>query len=256
MDRKKLQSLFSELDSTLIGSFCDDIELCEQIDYPVYTKYFYPPQFWSRLENINEGVNFETIGLNDSCEKRMIGIIPKEFDRNFLEFPVKYFKITNNSKFKELEHKHFLGTIMSLGIKREILGDLIVKNGVCYGIINEELFDFLIDNLKEIGKTPVNIEKINFHEIPESEFMDIIESVASMRFDVIVSALGNFSRNDGSEKIEAGEVLLNYGVEKEKSKIIKEKDIISIRKKGKFIIESILGESKKGKIRILAKKFS
>lgn len=256
MDRKKLQSLFSEIDSTLIGSFCDDIELCQQIDYPVYTKYFYPPQFWSRLNNINEGVEFETVGLNDSCEKRMIGIIPKDFDREFLEFPVKYFKIINSSKFKELEHKHFLGTIMSLGIKREILGDLIVKNGVCYGIINEELFDFLVDNLKEIGKTPVKIEEIKFQEIPESEFIDIVESVASMRFDVIVSALGNFSRNDGSEKIEAGEVLLNYGVEKEKSRVIKEKDIISIRKKGKFIIESILGETKKGKTRILAKKFS
>lgn len=256
MDRKKLQSLFSEIDSTLIGSFCDDIELCQQIDYPVYTKYFYPPQFWSRLNNINEGVEFETVGLNDSCEKRMIGIIPKDFDREFLEFPVKYFKIINSSKFKELEHKHFLGTIMSLGIKREILGDLTVKNGVCYGIINEELFDFLVDNLKEIGKTPVKIEEIKFQEIPESEFIDIVESVASMRFDVIVSALGNFSRNDGSEKIEAGEVLLNYGVEKEKSRVIKEKDIISIRKKGKFIIESILGETKKGKTRILAKKFS
>lgn len=256
MDRKKLQSLFSEIDSTLIGSFCDDIELCQQIDYPVYTKYFYPPQFWSRLNNINEGVEFETVGLNDSCEKRMIGIIPKDFDREFLEFPVKYFKIINSSKFKELEHKHFLGTIMSLGIKREILGDLTVKNGVCYGIINEELFDFLVDNLKEIGKIPVKIEEIKFQEIPESEFIDIVESVASMRFDVIVSALGNFSRNDGSEKIEAGEVLLNYGVEKEKSRVIKEKDIISIRKKGKFIIESILGETKKGKTRILAKKFS
>lgn len=256
MDRKKLQSLFSEIDSTLIGGFCDDIELCQQIDYPVYTKYFYPPQFWSRLVNINEGVEFETIGLNESCEKRMIGIVPKEFDRSFLEFPIKYFKIINSSKFKELEHKHFLGTIMSLGIKREILGDLIVKNGVCYGIINEELFDFLVDNLKEIGRTPVKIEEISFEEIPESEFIDIVESVASMRFDVIVSALGNFSRNEGSEKIEAGEVLLNYGIEKEKSRIVKEKDIISIRKKGKFIIESILGETKKGKTRILAKKFS
>lgn len=256
MDRKKLQTLFSEIDSTLIGSFCDDIELCEQIDYPVYTKYFYPPQFWSKLESLREGVEFDTIGLNNSCEKRMICVIPKDFDKTFLEFPVKYFKIVNNSKFKELEHKHFLGTIMSLGMKREIIGDLIVKNGVCYGIINEELFNFLIDNLKVIGKTPVEIMEIDSSEIPESEFIDMVESVASMRFDAIVSALGNFSRNEGSEKIEAGEVMLNYGVEKEKSKLVKEKDIISIRKKGKFIIESILGETKKGKIRILAKKFS
>lgn len=256
MDRKKFQSAFYDIDEFLIGAICDDIELCEEIDYPVYTKYFYPPNFWNRLENLKMEVKFSFLGINNSCEKRMAGIYPKDFDSDMLNFPVKYFKIINGSKFKELEHKHYLGSIMSLGLKREILGDLIVKDGIGYGIINEELFMFLKENLKMIGKIPVEVEEITSEDIPETEFKELVESIASLRLDVITAALGNFSRNSAIEALESGDVALNYNIDKDKSKLVKEKDIISIRRKGKFLVDSVLGESKKGKIRVLIKKFS
>ena len=256
MDRKKFQSAFPDTDEFLVGAICDDIELCEEIDYPVYSRYFYPPNFWSRLENLNIGVKFSFMGINDSCEKKMIGVYPKNFDLEMLNFPVKYFKIANGSKFKELEHKHYLGSIMSLGLKREILGDLIVKEGICYGIINEELFMFLKENLKMIGKIPVEAEEITSGDIPETEFKELVESIASLRLDVVTAALGNFSRNNAIEALESGDVALNYNTDKDKSRLVKEKDIISRRRKGKFLIDSVLGESKKGKIRVLIKKFS
>lgn len=76
-----------------------------------------------------------------------------------------------------------------------------------------------------------------------------------MRLDNIISTVLNNSRSKGLEFIESGEVSLNYSVEKEKNKTVKEGDIIAIRKKGKYIFEKILGENKKGKIRVLIKKF-
>gem|GEM_PF-4130623 len=33
--RKKFQNMFVEIDEFLIGAICDDIELCEEIEYPV-----------------------------------------------------------------------------------------------------------------------------------------------------------------------------------------------------------------------------
>ena len=81
---------------------------------------------------------------------------------------------------------------MSLGLKREILGDLIVKEGICYGIINEELFMFLKENLKMIGKIPVEAEEITSGDIPETEFKELVESIASLRLDVVTATLGNF----------------------------------------------------------------
>lgn len=248
--------MFVEIDEFLIGAICDDIELCEEIEYPVYSKYFYPPQVCKKLSQIEyREYNFSLCGISEGCEKNMIAVKPKDFPQEELYFPVKYFKVTNRSKFKELEHKHYLGTIMSLGIKRELMGDLIVEDDSCYGIVSEEIFDFLVDNLKEVGRNPVTVEEVNRNQVPSLKFEELVDSVSSVRLDNIVSVMINNSRSKGLELIEAGEVSVNYVVDKEKNSTLKEGDIVTIRKKGKFIFEKILGENKKGKIRVLIKRF-
>jgi len=256
LDRKKFQNMFVEIDEFLIGAICDDIELCEEIEYPVYSKYFYPPQVCKKLSQMNIGsIDFSLCGISEGCEKNMIAVKPKNFPQEELYFPVKYFKVTNRSKFKELEHKHYLGTIMSLGIKRELMGDLIVEDDSCYGIVSEEIFDFLVDNLKEVGRNPVTVEEVDRSQVPSLKFEELVDSVSSVRLDNIVSVMINNSRSKGLELIETGEVSVNYVVDKEKNSPLKEGDIVTIRKKGKFIFEKILGENKKGKIRVLIKRF-
>ncbi len=49
--------------------------------------------------------------------------------------------------------------------------------------------------------------------------------------------------------------MVNYNIQKSKSLDLKERDVITIKKVGKFIFENIVGENKKGKIKILLKKF-
>lgn len=256
MDRKKFQNMFAGIDEFLIATICDDIELCENIDYPIYSKYFYPPQICKKLSELNLGnIDFVLCGLNENCEKNMIAITPKSFPKTELIFPVKFFKITNKSKFKTLEHKHYLGTIMSLGIKRELIGDLIVEDNICYGIVDDEIFSFLSTNLTEIAKNPIIFEESCKDDIPEFKFQEIIDSVSSLRLDNIVASMINNSRSKSLELIESGEVSINYTISKDKSLLLKEGDIISIRKKGKFIFEKLIGENKKGKYKVLIKKF-
>ena len=55
--------------------------------------------------------------------------------------------------------------------------------------------------------------------------------------------------------MESGDVLLNYEIEKKNSRTISEGDVLTIRKKGKFIVSKILGENKKGKIKISIKQY-
>lgn len=256
MDRKKFQNMFQEMDDYLLASLCDDIELCEEIEFPVYSKYFYPPQLCKKISEMNiGGIGFVLCGLNNDCEKNMIAILPRDYPVEQLYFPVKYFKITNKSKFKEPEHKHYLGTIMSLGIKRELMGDLVVEGNCCYGVVMEDVFTYLSENLTEIGRNPVEIEEITAENIPQLKYEEIVDSVSSIRLDNIVSVMINNSRGKSLELIESGEVSVNYIVEKEKNKSIKEGDIITIRRRGKFVFERIMGENKKGKIRVVVKKF-
>lgn len=257
MDRKKFVNSFPGNDEFLLASLRDDIELCEEIDYAVYTKFFYPPQIWSKLlkENFIPHITFKAVGLNESSERKLIAIFPQDFEEDDLIFPIKYFKILGNNRFKELLHKDFLGTIMSLGIKREFLGDIVVKDGDCYGMIEENLFSLLSENITTVGNIPVKIMEIERDEIPHGSFEEMVESVSSLRLDALVGSLAKGSRNSAVELLEEGLVTLNYNLERDKSKSVRPGDIISIRKKGKFIFEEILGESKKGKTRILIRKF-
>ena len=142
------------------------IELAEKTDMIVYSKQFFPISQLNKLKH--HELNFSFKGLNEDCEKKLLAVYPKDFTEEDLFFPVKYFKIEKKSKFIDLEHKHYLGNILALGLKRESLGDLIVKNGHCYGIILENMFDFLKENLLRVNSSPVEIIEIDESEIPQN----------------------------------------------------------------------------------------
>lgn len=256
MDKKSFLKLFKDNDEYMISSLWNDIELVEEIETPIFTKEFYPPAIWNFLEknNIN-GLKFICKGLNNDSEKKMIMIAPKDYDTDDFDFPIVYFKIDGQNKFRELYHKDFLGTIMSLGMKREIMGDLIVKNSICFGVIVDEKYGIIEQEVKKIGNVPVKFEKIVEDEIPQSEFKTETLLVSSLRLDSFVSSVTGLSRQKSVDELEKGNILLNYNIEKDKSAEIKEGDILTVKKVGKFKFEEIKGESKKNKIRINVKKF-
>lgn len=170
-------------------------------------------------------------------------------------FPVKYFKIIKKSKFINLEHKHYLGNILGLGIKREILGDLIVKNDECYGIILENMFDFLKENLLRINSSPVEIIEIGENEVPQNEFKELNIRLSSLRLDSLVSELTNLSRASSVNYIDLGNVQVNYEIQRGKSYRISVGDTVIIKKYGKFRIEEENGLTKKDKVKLIVRKY-
>lgn len=229
------------------------IDLCVKNDSVIYSNNFYS---LSELRKLNHrDVKFFFKGLNEESEKKMLALCPKDFPEDYIYFPVKFFKIIKKSKFISLEHKHYLGTILSFGIKREILGDLLVKDSICYGIIIENMFEFLKENLTKINTSPVEVVEIEENEVPKTEFKDIIITLSSLRLDSIVAELSNLSRTSAVSYIDLGNVLVNYELEREKSCKINIGDIIIIRKVGKFIVYEEKGLSKKDKFKLLIKKF-
>lgn len=256
MDKKGYLNLFKDADENTLVKLWEDIELSISIDYPIETEEFFPPNIWSKLEknNIN-GVRFLFKGLTENSEKKNIIIIPKDFSGEIPDFNTIYFVIDGKNKFRELQHKDFLGMIMSLGIKREIFGDLIVEENLCYGIIHGEKFSLIKDNLEKVSNVSVKIKTCEEKDVPSINFKEIGLTVTSLRFDNVVSELTNLSRQKAVDEIETGNVMLNYVVQKEKSTSVKEGDIITVRKVGKFLFFKENGENKKGKVKSIFKKF-
>ncbi|MFK4784583.1 YlmH/Sll1252 family protein [Fusobacterium sp. MFO224] len=255
MNKKSFLSFMKDMDQDKVVKLWEDIELSERIDYPIQASEFYPPGIWTKLLSINvNGMTFLTKGLTEESEKKNILIVPKDYLGEIPNFNLIYFKIDGKNRFKNLLHKDFLGTIMSLGIKREILGDLIVGDSISYGVILEENFKIIMD-IDRISNVPVKVEVIKGEEIPAMKYKDMSVSVISLRLDSVLSGILNMSRQKAVDEIVKGNVMVNYVINREKSSEIKAGDVLSIKKVGKFLVEKEMFLNKKGKLRIKLKKY-
>ncbi|MDD4089082.1 MAG: YlmH/Sll1252 family protein [Tissierellia bacterium] len=201
-------------------------------------------------------IEFEIFPSYENCERKVFILYPQysEIDEN--EF-ISGIRIINKSKFKKLRHRDYLGALMSLGIERSKLGDIYVYDEHGDIIVHTDIADYIIYNLDKIGHNKIEAEKINLSQIgfkeQEHEILNIISS--SMRIDNIVKHLTNSSREKASVIIRSGNVKLNHIVEEKASTELKEGDILSISKAGRFKIYEINGTTKSGKKKVQIKHY-
>lgn len=255
MDKKAILMNFGEDDRIDVLNLYEKYKLAYDKNITVFGNDFYQPNIWKFFqENFNtEYFKVDSYGGFKDCERRMIS-----FNNIYnLSYPVKLLRIESTSKFSNLTHRDYLGAVLGLGIRRNKLGDLLLKENVCYLTVCEEIEEFLINNLSSVGKSPckVTIVENNFEELVPN-FKEEIILVQSLRIDSIVSKLIKAPRSRAQAMIEEGMVLLDYNKVKDKSKEVKTEERITIRGKGKYILQEVVGNSKSGKFKVLVKKYT
>lgn len=148
----------------------------------------------------------------------------------------------------QLKHKDYLGTLMSLGLERERIGDITVYEDRAYLLVMKENAEYIKNSLKQerkFKKAKIEIIDLSKIETKPIEYDNINISVNSLRIDNIISELLKTSRKIAIEYLENEKVSINYVVETKNHKTIKEKDLLVIRGQGKYIIENFLGKNKK-----------
>ncbi len=148
---------------------------------------------------------------------------------------------------ENLKHQDILGSLFSLNIDSSYFGDIVLYNNYYYVYVLYNMKDYIKDNLKLIGKNRVTIEEVSLSILDNYkrayEEFNII--VSSLRLDSIVSAIINSSRAKALEKLQNKEVIVNYDVVLKNSYILKENDIFSIRRFGKYKFVGIVKSTKK-----------
>ena len=164
------------------------------------------------------------------------------------DFKIVVYKIKYNKKFYEISHRSILGSLMGLGIKREFIGDIVINDEGAYFACCLEIKDYIKDNLKFVGKAPVELE-IETKTIENIvKYSKKVEFLSSLRLDVIIAAAYNLSRNEAHEFIVNGLVYINHVLNMNPSEAVKLQDEISIRGKGRCKLDEIGGLSKSGRI--------
>lgn len=152
---------------------------------------------------------------------------------------------------KTLRHQDIMGSVYNLGIDKAVIGDIIVDeyNDI---IVLDYISDYIINNLLKIGKYEIEIIKVNIDKRKDyiPQYLTYNKTVASNRIDVVISKVINTSRSIVEEKIKNKEIFLNYEILKEKDYKLKEGDIFSIRKYGKYKFLKIVKTTKKNNLLI------
>lgn len=157
---------------------------------------------------------------------------------------VKLFKIYT---VENIRHQDILGSLFALNIDSSYFGDIVLYNDYYYVFVSEDLALYIKDNLKMIGNKKVSLEEVNLSVLDnyERKYEEKEMIISSLRVDNVVSGIINTSRKVALDKIKNKEVIVNYGVMNKNSYVLKENDIFSIRRYGKYKFVGIVKSTKK-----------
>ena len=182
---------------------------------------------------------YSTFSVFDDCDKKIL------YSKNIPI--VKLFKINS---YEELKHQEIMGSLYSLSIDKSMIGDIIIDNDEYYFYIIGKMDSFILDNLFMIGNKHVNIEEVSISALSsykkKYEVKNII--VPSLRIDAVISKIINTSRSNCVDLIKNKCVILNYSLLKEGSIYLKENDVFSIRRYGKYKFSKVIKSTKKENI--------
>ena len=199
-------------------------------------------------------------GGYDEAERRMLVCVPRDLplnDEEAAEGLLRVLRVRLPAISRELSHRDYLGSLLGLGIDRRLTGDILVRPDGADILIVPGIEEFLLKELHRIGSVEVKTEAVSAGEliIPVARVEFIKDSVSSVRLDSIVSSAFRISRGKAAEAVRRGLVSVDHAECVKPDAAVHEGSSIVLKGKGKAVLEETGGESRKGRIRIVIKRY-
>ena len=193
---------------------------------------------------------YRLFGGAPDAERAVFVALPEESFPVREEDFVRAVSVTVNDK-NTYSHRDYLGSILSLGVRRDCVGDLLVTEGGCWVCTTPAVAAFLADELKSVSRTGCRCRLAGLSERPVSvrEEQSGTVSVSSCRLDGLIAAVFGLSRNDAKSLVEKGLCSVNGAVCEKGERSLSQGDAVSLRGYGKFALGEAEGISRKGKMR-------
>lgn len=194
----------------------------------------------------------ESFGVFEHAERMKLCFYPQYMAPFEPESYVSLIQFDYNDKFNKLAHKDVLGALMALGVQRKKIGDIVLNGASIQVAVDSSLESYFLTQIDQIGRAGVKSKKIPFNERFEKdiELTTVVGTVKSLRLDAVIAMALKCSRSDAQKFVDSELVKVNYRQISNGSFELKEGDMISIRKQGRFVIKALHGQTKKDRIRI------
>lgn len=185
------------------------------------------------------------------AERKRAIIAPSYFEPTEEAFEIVLIDVDYPQKFVTLQHQHILGTIMSLGIEREQLGDIVVLDKIQF-TLTRQLESYIILELNRIKGATVKLNSIPIKDMIQSKenWQTFDTTVSGLRLDVVLKDMIRKSRTIAKQLIDKKRVKVNHTVIDATDFQLDSGDLLSIQGFGRAMITDIGGKTKKDKIRI------
>ena len=155
------------------------------------------------LSQSDAAVAFEVAGESsvkvwggaEGCERVMVRFGDAAQLGYEVDFPISVLKISPlHPKYCEaLTHRDYLGAFMSLGVERDTIGDIIVKEKNGYAFVCDSVAGHICNGIDSIRNTTVICAKCDpvgeAGIVPEPELEEVMIIVPSPRIDAVIAKL-------------------------------------------------------------------
>ncbi len=238
----------SDKEETLLLRRINDLLNQSRKQYSAVYSHFLDPAQQMLIGTVDEFSGYiDFVGGYDDAERRLCRVCCEKYC-NDEGSPIVIFSVSPTMKGVQLSHRDVLGSLMGLGIKREMIGDIITGGNTAQFFCHSSAAEHVELSLEKISRYNVTLKRISTADIIPPAYKERTINVSSMRLDCIASECFGISRSKAAEQIKKGLAAVNWTVTTDVSKEIKPGDRITLRGKGKANITSISGVSKKGRL--------
>lgn len=194
-------------------------------------------------------------GLEEENERRILGVFPYYEDADPQLFPITPLSFIYRDSDK-LTHRDFLGSFMSLNLKRETIGDILVGEGHTVVFAQPQAAQIILSEIVKIGRVGLSVSEGITVPLPKLySLKPVAGTVSSLRLDCVVAFCCNISREKAQQLIRSGMVTLQFQICEDTSRQMQLSNIFSVRGFGKFRLEQIGAVTKKGRLHIVCSQY-
>ena len=150
-----------------------------------------------------------------------------------------------------LTHRDILGSLMGLGVTREVLGDILLPGpDLCQVVALREVLPILCSQWEGAGRYKASLAEIPLSRLAPRppQVRTIRDTVAAPRLDAVTAAGFSLSRSKAAALIASGKVALNHRECLKADRPVAEGDVLTCRGLGKCVVKTVGGQSRKGRI--------
>lgn len=158
---------------------------------------------------------------------------------------------------RALSHSDYLGALTGLGLKRTVIGDILVRDDGADIIVLTDIADFLMNTFASAGRSHLSLERLPIEalKLPERTVTEIHDTVASLRLDALLAAAFRLPRGKAADAIRQGLVFVDHLEATKADMSVEEGAELVIRHKGKVRLAAVGGRSRKDRINVTFEKY-